>query len=368
MEEEEKQKEMQKVILIVDDSQLIREILSKLLKDDYYLLKATNGNQAIRYLDVFKNKIAVVLLDLIMPEVNGFQVLEYMNKQKYITTIPVIVITAEEAEKTITQAYDLGASEVVNKPFNPNVVKKRIRNLIDLYTHKNYLQQIVNEQTEALRIKNEKITKTNDIMVDALSAIIEYRSLESGQHTKRIRSLTKILLEYLSSHFPEHYMTPQVIHMISSASTLHDIGKIAIPDSILLKPGKLTKEEFEIMKTHTTKGSEMLFQLGGLNDEQYLSYCYEICLYHHERWDGSGYPDGLAGKEIPLVAHVVALADVYDALTHKRIYKPAYPYDVAAKMIMNGECGAFSPSLLHCFSHILPQFEEIMVSHADIEE
>lgn len=356
-----------KTILIVDDSQLIREILNDLLKDEYEILKACNGDEAIACLEEHAELLSVVLLDLIMPKKDGFQVLSIMKEKKWLHTIPVIVITAEDSEKYVTAAYDLGVSEVIHKPFNKNIIRKRVKNLIDLYSHKNILENVVANQIEILKQQAKKLEESRDVMVDALSAIIEYRSLESGQHTKRIRGLTKVLLEQIANHTEDHPLTPQDIEMISSASAMHDIGKIAIPDSILLKPGKLTAEEFEIMKTHTVKGYEILFRFSGLDNKQYLTYCQEICLYHHERWDGNGYPDGLVGDQIPLTAQVVSIADVYDALTHKRIYKPAYSLHDAAEMIVSGKCGIFSPKLLEHFLQILPQWKQIVKSQRDTD-
>lgn len=354
-----------KTVLVVDDSKLIRTILRDLLQDEYQLIEAQNGLEAMELLKQDETRFAVVLLDIVMPKMDGFQVLVNMKKMGILNKIPVIIITAEEAERYISLAYDMGVSEVIHKPFNKNVIKKRVRNLVDLYSKKNDLEELVSIQTESIKMQTQRLIESNDMMIDALSTVIEYRSLESGQHIRRIRGFTKILLEFMAEQFPEYKLTADGIDMISSASAMHDIGKIAIPDSVLLKPGKLTDEEFEIMKTHTVKGGEILYRLRGMDNQQFLAYCHDICLYHHERWDGKGYPDGLIGDEIPINAQVVSIADVYDALTHKRVYKPALTSEEAVSMILNGQCGAFSPKLLQAFLHILPELEHLSNVYSD---
>lgn len=355
-----------KTVLIADDSSLIRKILSDSLEDEYNLLFAEDGQEAIDRIQENRNTIALILLDLVMPRLDGFQVLAHMIEYGLLDKIPVIMVTAEESDKYISLAYDMGVCEVIQKPFNRNIIKRRVRNITELYSQKYNLQEIISQQTKSLEKQALKLKETNDLMIDALSTVIEYRSLESGQHIRRIRGFTKILLEYLSDHVPQYHFSADEIDMISGASAMHDIGKIAIPDSVLLKPGKLTPEEFEIMKTHTTKGCEILFHLNQLDNKRYLSYCHEICLWHHERWDGSGYPDHLTGDEIPIAAQVVSIADVYDALTHRRVYKEAYPIHKTVDMILNGKCGAFSPTLLECFEQSLLKFEELAVTYGDI--
>lgn len=298
-----------------------------------------------------------------MPELDGFGVLRYLAANDLLEQIPVLMITSEGAEASLAAAYDLGAADVVQKPFNRNIVKKRLRNIIDLYTQKNNLRETVRQQTRSLEMQARKLREANDQMIDALSTVIEYRSLESGQHTRRLRGFTKLLLSALP---PSRYrFSPDEIEVISRASAMHDIGKIAIPDSVLLKPGRLTPEEFEIMKTHTVKGCEIVRRLRSLDNDTYLKYCREICRWHHERWDGSGYPDGLSGDQIPVSAQVVALADVYDALTHKRVYKDAYSIPQTVGMILRGECGAFSPVLLECFQQSLYLFEQLSMAYRD---
>lgn len=357
--------EKKKTVLIVDDSQLIRTILIETLKGSYDFMEASDGQEAIKLIEQYGKTFSVILLDLIMPKLDGIQVLEYLKRENLDRLIPVIMVTSENSESLIARAYDAGTDEVIPKPFNGYIVKKRVENIINLYEQKNHLEEIVARQTAELEEQAQRISKNNDQMVDMLSTVIEYRSLESGQHIRRIRGFTNILLESIVKNMRDVHFTKEDITKITAASAMHDIGKIAIPDFVLLKPDKLTIQEFEIMKTHTVKGVDILYNLHGIDDQDYLAYCYEICLHHHERWDGKGYPDGLSGDDIPIAAQAVSIADVYDALTHKRIYKNAYPLSKSASMIFNGDCGAFSPQLLRCFELSLQQFEELALTCPD---
>ncbi len=259
------------------------------------------------------------------------------------------MITGEDDDEKTLIGYSLGVADLLKKPFNPDIVLRRVYNVVDLYTYKRSLEEKLNEQKEILKKQEYRLRQSNQFVIDALSTTVEFRSSESGEHIKRIRVLTKILLEHIQH---EYNLSEQQIEVISGASAMHDIGKIAIPDSILLKPGRLTNEEFDVMKSHTVHGCEILESLNYEQDNEYYNYCYEICRHHHERWDGSGYPDGLKGDEISIWAQTTALADVYDALTSKRVYKDAYSHDEAVRMILNGECGAFNPKLMDSFRAI----------------
>lgn len=333
---------MNNAILIVDDMEINRAILAEGFKDEYEILEAENGLQAIEMLDSNIN-IAAVLLDLIMPGMDGMGVLKKMNDSGKIVHIPVFIITAESSEKMLMEAYDLGAVDVITKPFMMNFLRCRIGNVIELYRHRNDLEDIVNEQVE-------RLSRINLSMVETLATLIEFRDCESGEHVRRICGLTEILMTAVSSMYPEYYLPKAEIEKIKTASILHDVGKIAIPDGILNKPGRLTKEEFEIMKQHTTRGCDILTQIPNIMDDDIYNYSYDICRHHHERWDGKGYPDGLAGDEISIWAQVVAIADVYDALISPRVYKSAFDFDTAVKMINNGECGIFNPKILKAFN------------------
>ena len=345
-------------ILIVDDMEINRAILRGLFERDYNLLEAENGEQALMLLEQCHEKIACMLLDVVMPVKDGYQVLTEMGERGRLAEVPVVVITAEGSAENEVRAFDLGASDIVMKPFEPYVVKRRVQNIVELNRHQLHLEELVDEQADKLR-------QSNEVMIDALSSVIEYRSLESGQHILRIRMFTKILLEDVERSYREYNLDERNIAIIASAAAMHDIGKIAIPDAILNKPGPLTKEEFEVMKTHSAKGCEILASLDGMGDEEYLRYAYNICRYHHERWDGRGYPDGLKGDNIPVCAQVVGIADAYDALTTDRVYKKAFPHEQAFNMILNGECGAFSPRLLECFKNVRAQFAELSRAYAD---
>ncbi len=333
---------MNNAILIVDDMEINRAILAEGFRDEYDILEAENGLQAIELLESNAN-IAAVLLDLVMPEMDGMGVLKKMNDNGKIVHIPVFIITAESSQKMLMDAYNLGAVDVINKPFMMNFLRCRIGNIIELYRHRNDLEEIVNEQVE-------RLNKVNLSMVETLATLIEFRDCESGEHVKRICGLTEILMTAVSEMYPEYYLPRHEIEKVVTASILHDVGKIAISDSILNKPGRLTKEEFEIMKQHTVKGCDILTQIPDIMDNDIYNYSYDIARHHHERWDGRGYPDGLSGDDISIWAQVVAIADVYDALVSPRVYKSAYDFDTAVRMINNGECGVFNPKVLDAFN------------------
>lgn len=332
-------------ILIVDDMEINRVILAEGFKDAYNIIEASGGAEAIRLIN-FNNNISAVLLDLMMPDVNGIDVLKNMDKSGKINHIPVFIITAANSEDLLMSAYNLGAVDVISKPFMMNFLRCRIDNVIELYRHRTDLESVLEEKIARLNLINTS-------MIEALANIIEFRDGESGEHVKRISGLTKKMLTVLSDMYPEYYLPRKEIEKIASASTLHDVGKIAIPDSILNKPGRLTPEEFEIMKTHTTKGCEVLSNVTNLIEKDIFNYSYDIAWHHHERWDGRGYPSGLKGDEISIWAQAVAMADVYDALISPRCYKAPFTHDVAVKMIYNGECGAFNPKMLEAFNEAI---------------
>lgn len=338
-----------RIMLIVDDMELNRAILDELFHKSFFVLEASNGEEAMNLIMQYGRSIAIVLLDLIMPVKNGFQVLQEMSDLNLVKEIPVIMITSENSEQAILKGYNLGVSDLITKPFNPDIVRKRVENTVELNSYKHQLENTVNSQVSFIEKQSKELEKVNNFIIDTLSTIVEFRDLDTGQHIKRIRRLTRILLDTLAKKHKEYGLTKEMIEIISNASAMHDIGKISIPDNILLKPGKLSEEEFEIMKTHTTKGCRLLHSLNYIHTSDYFKYSYDICRYHHERWDGKGYPDGLQGDQIPIWAQVVSIADVYDALTSMRVYKSAYTHEQAVKMILNGECGQFNPALIESF-------------------
>lgn len=338
-------------ILIADDSEINRAILSDILAPDYEILEASDGEEALAYLNRYRMEIATVLLDIIMPKLDGFEVLTMMNRDGLLNDIPVIIVSSETSAAYIDHAYNLGAAEYINRPFQKMIVRHRIENTIRLYAKQKHLEHMVTEQI----LEKEK---NNVVMVDILSHIVEFRNGESGLHVLHIRTITEILLKQLQKTCKQYHLTPARIALITNASSLHDIGKISIPEEILNKPGKLTPEEFELIKTHSLIGAEMLEGLTYYQNEELVQVARDICRWHHERYDGGGYPDGLKGDDIPVSAQVVALADVYDALTSRRVYKPAYSHDEALRMILDGECGAFSPLLLECLCSEKPCLEK----------
>lgn len=338
-------------ILIVDDSQINCEILAEILKDEYRILEAANGEECINLLKQYGTGIALLLLDINMPVMDGFEVLDLMNRKHWIEDIPVIMISSEDSASYVRRAYEMGASDYISRPFDVQVVHQRVSNTIKLYAKQRRLISLVTDQ---IREKE----KNNQMMISILSQIVEFRNSESGSHVLHINIITGMLLERLMQKTDQYHLQWSDQFLITTASALHDIGKIGIDEKILNKPGKLTKEEFEIMKTHTLIGASMLKSIEMYQNEKLLQVAYQICRWHHERYDGKGYPDGLKGEEIPISAQVVAIADVYDALVGKRVYKKAFSHETAIHMILNGECGAFNPLLLECLTDIQNRLKE----------
>ncbi len=333
------------LVLIVDDAKINREILFEMLKDRFDIIEASSGEECLELLHQYGTEISIVLLDFIMSGMDGLGVLDVMNKEHLIEDIPVIMISSEDSELHIRQAYEMGVSDYISRPFDTNVVRQRVYNTIKLYAKQRKLIDLVAGQMQ------EK-EKNSQIMVNILSHIVECRNGESGQHVRHIGILTKLLLKKLMQKTDRYQMTWGDLNRIALASALHDIGKIGIDEAILNKPGKLTQEEYEKMKQHTVIGWSMLQNLKQYQEEPLVRSAEQICRWHHERYDGKGYPDGLRGDEIPISAQVVSLADVYDALTSERVYKKAIPHEKAIEMIVTGECGQFNPLLIECLLEI----------------
>ena len=332
-------------ILIVDDSELNREILSSMLGVGFNVLEAESGEKCISMLEQYGTGISLILLDIVMPGISGFDVLSYMNDNHFIDDIPVIMISSDNSADSVREAYELGVSDFISRPFDAKVVHHRVFNTIKLYSKQRRLLMLLTDQI------NEK-ERNNDMMIGILSQIVEFRNGESGLHVVHIRTLTEMLLERLVKKTDKYKLDSNMRHLITTASALHDIGKMGIDDKILNKPGKLTDEEFAIMKTHTVIGADMLEKLEQYKNEELIKVAYTICRWHHERYDGRGYPDGLKGDEIPIAAQVVSVADVYDALVSERVYKKAFSHEKAISMILGGECGTFNPELLDCMLDI----------------
>ena len=347
-------------LLVIDDNLITRTILAGLFKAEYDVVQASNGLEGINYLLAAPTSYCAILLDLNMPIMDGYKFIDKMKELNLLSSIPVIVVTAENSDAVETKVLEMGVSDIVNSPIVPKTVFCRVQNAISA----NYYRQNLEKTTKNL---SSRLRKSNEIMIETLSSIIEHRSLESGQHIKRIRSFTEILLNQIAKTHPKYGLDNKTIQCIASASTLHDVGKIVIPDSILNKPGRLTKEEFETMKTHTVEGGNIIKKLKFLDQKDYLEYAYQIAMFHHERYDGKGYPYGLVGEDIPLCAQVAAIADVYDALTTPRVYKPAFSHDQTVRMIISGECGVFSEIIKQSFRLVAYQFEEKARQYRDGE-
>ena len=330
---------------------LNRALLADMIGDAYRIIEAEDGKQAVTALQKEGTGISLVLLDYVMPQMNGFDVLEVMNKNGWIKDIPVIMVSAESDAAYIERAYELGVTDFINRPYDVNIVRRRVMNTLMLYQKQRTLMGMVADQVYERE-------KSNNLMVYILSHIVEFRNGESGMHVLNVQAMTEMILTQLMRLTDQYPLTTEDISLITMASSLHDIGKIAIPEEILNKPGRFTDEEFAIMKTHSAVGSDMLDDLELYKDEKLVRVARDICRWHHERWDGRGYPDGLAGDDIPISAQVVALADVYDALTSRRVYKPPFSHEEALRMIREGECGAFNPLILECLEAVAGDLEK----------
>lgn len=338
-------------ILIVDDSPMNRAILADMLDEQYEILEAENGVSAVEILHRCGTDISLVLLDIVMPKMDGFEVLAMMRRYHWIEEIPVIIISAENSHSVVERAYELGATDYISRPFDEVIVHRRVINTIMLYSKQKRLISMVADQMYERE-------KSNTLMVSILSHIVEFRNGESGLHVLHIGTMTELLLKRLQEKTELYDLDPAKISMISKAAAFHDIGKISVSEEILNKPGRLTPEEFEIMKTHSAVGADMLEKLPLHKEEPLVQIAYEICRWHHERYDGTGYPDGLKGDEIPISAQAVSLADAYDALISERVYKKAFSHEKALRMILNGECGSFNPLLLECLLDISDHIQE----------
>ena len=348
------------LVLIVDDSEMNRAILNEMLKDEYCILEADNGRAALDMVDRYGDELSLVLLDIVMPGVSGFEVLADLSRRSVSDNLPVIMISSEDSDDMVLRAYELGASDYISRPFDDRIVRRRVNNIIRLYAKQRRLTSLLSQQYNA-RVNNSRI------LVDIMASVMEVRNGESGRHVTHIEKLTELLLGDLARRSDKYSLGNEERSSIALASALHDIGKMSIDDAILNKPGRLTPEEFEIMKTHTTIGADMLRNLGRNHEgSALLDYAYQIARWHHERWDGTGYPDGLKGDDIPIAAQVVSVADVYDALTSVRVYKDAISQEEAIRMILDGECGAFNPLLIECLLEVRDRIAETLERPADV--
>ena len=343
-------------ILIVDDDDINLAILENIFMPYYNVITAGNGLEGLEKIMADPERLCAVLLDVVMPEMNGMEVLKRLHTNELLRQLPVFLITAEASDDLLEKAYSLGVMDVIGKPIIPYVVLRRVQSVIELFRARKRLSSKVKDQQARLLEQAQQIIQLNQGMIEALATAIEFRSEESGGHVRRIHDVTKHILS--ETEFGKG-LNDREIQEIALASILHDVGKIAVPDAILNKPGKLTKEEFEIMKTHTVQGAALLNKIPQLKSQDAYIYATDIARHHHERWDGRGYPDGLRGSEISPWAQVVSLADVYDALSCKRVYKDAFPREKVLDMIRNGECGVFNPKLLDCFFSVEDELSKL---------
>lgn len=336
-------------LLIIDDNEINRVILREIFSQGYRIKEASNGAEGWKQLEEHQDRVCAILLDIMMPVMDGLEFLRLMKEKDQMKHHPVFLITASESTSLLQEAYELGVMDVISKPVIPYMIRRRVDSVIELFRARKKLRDKVEQQSSEILLQAQRILELNKGLIEALSTAIEFRSGESGEHVRRIQDITTLMLTHteMGNGFEGEEM-----EQIALAAVMHDVGKIAVPDQILNKPGKLTKEEFEIMKTHTLKGAEMLSQIPQMRNHEAYQYAYDIARHHHERWDGNGYPDGLEGDEIPISAQIVSIADVYDALVSKRVYKDAIAFDRAVEMIKSGACGVFNPKLLNAFLSI----------------
>lgn len=364
MEEKSKSLNEADTVLIIEDNAVNAALLADIFDRDYRIAEARNGRLGLEILNREQPRICAVLLDVVMPEMDGIEVLYKLKEKGILSQIPVFLITGDPSNTVMREAYGLGVMDVIGKPVIPFIVKRRVETVIELFRVRHRLENSVVRQQSEIERQAERIAELNWGMIEALATAIEFRSGESGTHVRRIHDITELILK--RSALGKDY-SDEEIRQIALASIMHDVGKIAVSDTILNKPGRLTPEEYEIMKTHTTQGARLLQKIPQMRKHEAFRYAYDIALHHHERWDGRGYPEGLKGSEISVPAQVVALADVYDALVSRRVYKDAYGFDKAVEMIRNGECGAFNPELLAAFESVEPQIRELYGDSGDGE-
>ena len=355
---------MRDKILIVDDSKFNRQVLIDILKDFYAVIEAENGLEALKIVEEQLKEIVAVFLDINMPEMDGIAFLKIMTEKGYLGAFPVLMVTSEQSVNQLAECFEYGAADYIRKPVNTDFVKQRLEKLLELYEQKNDFKERLDKQTLTMRSQYRllqqqamQLKKNNENIINILGTIVEYRNLEGRTHTTRVKGFTKILGKHMMKDYPEYGLTEDKINAIATASVLHDVGKVMLSDAVLLKPGKLTGEEFEYIKSHSVKGYDIVNSIADLWEGEYIEYSREIVRWHHEKYDGSGYPDGLKGDEIPISAQLVSVADCYDSLISESVYKGAIPYEEAYNMILQGECGMFSYKLLECLRKAKDEME-----------
>lgn len=357
-------------ILILENDEVSRTELADIFRDKYKILEVSNEKDGLDVLKAHITSLAAILVNLTIVIKGDFQVLKKLSQRKVLSQIPFIMITSEETIEYEKKGFEYGIISCIRKPFYPDAIKQMVDNVIQMFQYKRQLEITVRGHTEklkdtALKVVAEKQKHTTHVLIESLSNIIEFRNLESEQHVKRMREFTFCLGKSVMHLYPEYELTAEKIDVIGWASSLHDIGKIVIPDNIILKPAKLNADEYEIIKSHTTKGAEIIERVIHLDNQLFCEYAYDIARHHHEKYNGKGYPDGLKGEEISIAAQIVALVDVYDALSSKRVYKAAYDTEKAYQMVVNGHSGSFSSKLLKAFTEVRKEFEVIVKEYCD---
>lgn len=349
----------QDTILILEDEEVSRKRLTEIFQGKYKIQAVVNERDGREILRTQAGVIAAVLVNIMIPARDGYKVLSLLHEKKYTSRIPFIMLTNDMTAELEKRGYEYGIVGAVKKPFYPEPVRLLVENMIEVFQYKLQLETMLKNQSEKLQRQNvllkimaEKQKHAMEMLTTSLSNIVEFRNLESEQHIRRIRELTMCLGTCVMKLYPEYKLTAETLDTIEWASSLHDIGKIVIPDNIILKAGKLTEDEYEVIKSHTTKGAEIIEKVLHLDNKEFCDYAYDIARHHHEKYDGNGYPDGLKGEEISIAAQIVSLVDAFDALTSKRIYKEAYSTDKAYQMIITGQSGVFSSKLLKAFSEV----------------
>lgn len=359
-------------ILILEDDDVNRKKLVEIFQDKYKVLEVSNEKEGIEIFRKHAFSLAVVLVNLLIPSQNNFQVLQWFSEHKFLDRIPFIMLTSDKTAEYERKGYEYGIVGCIKKPFSTDGVKQFVENVISVFQYKQQLEVTVKEQTMQLQEQKtllkqmtEKQEQMTETLVESLSNIVEFRNLESEQHIKRVREFSLCLGTSVMNLYPEYELTTEKIDTLAWASALHDIGKIVIPDHIILKAGKLTPDEFEVIKSHTTKGAEIIEKVIHLDNKEFCDYAYDIARHHHEKYDGKGYPDGLKGEEISIAAQIVSLVDIYDALTSKRVYKAAYKTDKSYQIILNDQRDSFSSKLLKAFAEVREEFEKIVKKYCD---
>lgn len=353
---------MRNKIVIIDGQEHIRTVLADILGKKYIVAESSTPEQALALMNREAESIAAILTSHDMARAENFSLLRIFQQHNWQKIIPVLLVCHDHTGILDSGFFEHGISECIVPPYDAELIRLKIKNVITLFEYQNTLErqtETMQKQHRLLKLQSERLNKNNETIIDVLGDVVEYRNVESGAHIQRVKEYTKILAAETMKRFPEYGLTSEKVAVISAASPLHDIGKITLPDNILMKPGRLTDHEYEFIKSHTISGCEILENIKGVWSEEYATISKEICRSHHERYDGSGYPDKLRGEEIPLSAQIVSIADVYDALTNERVYKDAIPKDRAFRMIINGECGVFSPKLMECLRNVRAEFEEV---------